>query len=409
MKHYFCLISLFLFSFSLAADEKTDDLAVIQSVAENILNEHSYLIVDKNTGKTYSDSKALPSKGDFWLKSPYLEWRYVNGVLNMAMLDLYKATKDERYKDFVLGNYRFFFDNNNFFQKQYNEGNRNTGYYRFISMGSLDDCGAMVAGLVETQKLDSKKDYKDYIEKTADYILNKEGRLTDGTLSRGPEGNKTVWLDDLYMSISFLSRMASYSKDPVYMDFAAKQVIQFNKLLYEPGSGLYYHCYYEHLVKPGVAHWGRANGWSIFAQAALLSVMPESHPKRGELLDIFRQQVLGFSRYQSESGLWHQLLDKNDSYLETSCTAMFAYAVAKGVNEGWLDKSFSSIAIRAWEGVCTKISEKGDVSGVCMGTGISHDLVFYYKRPAPLNDAHGLGAIIQAGLEVIKLKANLKS
>ena len=83
---------------------------------------------------------------------------------------------------------------------------------------------------------------------------------------------------------------------------------------------------------------------------------------------------------------------------------MFAYAVTKGVNKGWLDKEFASIALRAWEGICTQISEKGEVSGICIGTGISHDLAFYYNRATPLNDAHGLGAIIQAGLEIIKMK-----
>jgi rhamnogalacturonyl hydrolase YesR len=85
---------------------------------------------------------------------------------------------------------------------------------------------------------------------------------------------------------------------------------------------------------------------------------------------------------------------------------MFAFAVAKGVNRGWLDKEFGTIALRAWEGVGKQINEKGEVSGICIGTGISHDLVFYYTRPTPLNDAHGLGAIIQAGLEISKMISN---
>jgi unsaturated rhamnogalacturonyl hydrolase len=83
---------------------------------------------------------------------------------------------------------------------------------------------------------------------------------------------------------------------------------------------------------------------------------------------------------------------------------MFTYAVAKGVNRGWLDKSFASIALRGWDGIKTKISENGDVSGICVGTGLSRDLVFYYQRPAPLSDVHGLGAVIEAGLEIIQLQ-----
>jgi unsaturated rhamnogalacturonyl hydrolase len=397
-------LSLFLAVFTVQA--QNNDLSVIRLVADNILNTHSYLIVDTKTGKTYSDSKNLPVDGDFTFQSKYLEWRYVNGVLNMAMLDLYKETNDKRYRDFVLGNYRFVFDNSPFIRKEYEKGLKNTGYYRFAAMKSLDDCGAMTAGLIGAYQYDKQPEYKVYIEKVGDYILHKEGRLTDGTLSRGADGHKTVWLDDLYMSVSFLSKMGSYSQNSKYFDFAAKQVILFSNLLYDSVTGLYFHCYYDYLKESCVAHWGRANGWSIYAQAYLLDVLPENHPLREQLLQVFRRQILGFSRYQSQSGLWHQLLDKNDSYLETSCSAMFAYAVAKGVNRGWIDKEFGSIALRAWEGICKQVSEKGEVSGICMGTGISHDLAFYYTRPAPLNDAHGLGAIIQAGLEVIKMKKN---
>lgn len=82
---------------------------------------------------------------------------------------------------------------------------------------------------------------------------------------------------------------------------------------------------------------------------------------------------------------------------------MFAFAVAKGVNEKWLSKDYSSISIKAWEGICSLITDDGQVKNICIGTGISRDLPFYYQRPTPLNDAHGLGAIILAGLEINKL------
>lgn len=405
MKRIGVLFFLFILSIGqINAQEAKNDLVVIRSVADKIIREHSYRIVDKKTGICYADTKNLPDGDDYKLESKYLEWRYVNGVLNMAMLDLSQFTGQAVYKDFALNNYRYFFTNRSFLQKQFDKGVRDAGYYRFLRMQSLDDCGAMVAALIEVYKQDNKKEYMDYINRTADYVLHKEGRLADGTFSRGPEGNKTVWLDDLYMSVSFLANMGELSGDPVYFDCATKQVIQFSNLLYEPCSGLYYHCYYDYLKQTGVAHWGRANGWSIFAQANLLSRLPKNYPQREELLKIFPRQVLGFSRYQSESGLWHQLLDKNDSYLETSCTAMFTYAVAKGVNEGWLDKGFSTIALCGWNGIKNHIAESGEVSNICIGTGISHDLTFYYQRPTPLSDVHGLGAIIQAGMEIIKMK-----
>jgi rhamnogalacturonyl hydrolase YesR len=82
---------------------------------------------------------------------------------------------------------------------------------------------------------------------------------------------------------------------------------------------------------------------------------------------------------------------------------MFTYAVAKGVNEGWLDERFKTIALEGWEGLKTKISEDGSVSGICIGTGIENNIGYYYKRPTELNDIHGLGAILLAGTEIIRL------
>jgi rhamnogalacturonyl hydrolase YesR len=153
-----------------------------------------------------------------------------------------------------------------------------------------------------------------------------------------------------------------------------------------------------------VAFWGRANGWAILAQIDLLDRLPKDHPQREKLLALFQRHILGIAQYQSGEGLWHQLLDKVDSYLETSCTAMFTYAVARAVNKGYLEPRYASIAQRGWEGVQSKIRADGQVEGVCAGTGVSDDLVFYYRRPTPLNDAHGIGAVLLAGAEVLQMK-----
>ena len=85
---------------------------------------------------------------------------------------------------------------------------------------------------------------------------------------------------------------------------------------------------------------------------------------------------------------------------------MFIYAIAKGVNEGWLESGFASVARQAWQTLATTyITEQGELKNVCMGTGIAHDLSFYYERLAPLNDAHGLGAVVQAGMEMHRLNS----
>ena len=85
---------------------------------------------------------------------------------------------------------------------------------------------------------------------------------------------------------------------------------------------------------------------------------------------------------------------------------MFTYSIAKAVNNGWIDKSYVSVALEGWEGVKLNIQDDGQVKNICMGTGIENDLIFYYKRPAPLNDIHGLGPVLLAGTEIIKYKIN---
>ena len=169
-----------------------------------------------------------------------------------------------------------------------------------------------------------------------------------------------------------------------------------------------HHCWYSDLDRKGIALWGRANGWAILAQVDLLDYLPENHPQRDTLLTLFQKHILGVARYQGGNGLWHQLLDKPDSYEETSCSAMFTYAVARAVNKGYLDPRYKSIAIRGWEGVQSKVHADGQIEGVCTGTVVSEDLVHYYKRPAPLNDIHGIGFVILAGIEVQKLIQNSK-
>ena len=89
---------------------------------------------------------------------------------------------------------------------------------------------------------------------------------------------------------------------------------------------------------------------------------------------------------------------------------MFTYAVAKGINNGWLDIAYTDVARNGWEGIKSMITPDGLVKNICQGTTTNTSLVYYYKRETPLNDIHGLGAVLLAGLEVGQLKpATVKS
>jgi rhamnogalacturonyl hydrolase YesR len=85
---------------------------------------------------------------------------------------------------------------------------------------------------------------------------------------------------------------------------------------------------------------------------------------------------------------------------------MFCYAMARGVNRGWLNAtSYASVAAAGWNGVMTRISEDGKVDGTCIGTSYADDAVYYYHRPAT-DDIHGYGPVILAGAEMIRLMKN---
>jgi unsaturated rhamnogalacturonyl hydrolase len=394
-----------------AGREKTQQ--VLEKVADRILSETTYTIIDSETGKTYSSAKGLPLKESVKVDCRYNDWHYTNGVLNFAMNELGDLIDNSKYNGFVDKNFEFVFnpDNLEYFRKRYNEEKktqwesvRKVSWHMLFRMIRLDDCGTIGASLIEVYEKNQREDYKGYIDKVAWHILNGEPRLADNTISRYWPHENTIWADDLYMSVAFLARMGKLTGDRKYWDDAVHQIIQYDKYLWCPDKELFYHCYNSDNQLNGVAHWARANGWILMAQADLLEVLPEDYPQRTQILEIFKKQADGIARYQSVNGLWHQLLDKNDSYLETSASAMFVFGLARGVNKGWLDQDFSYVADIGWQGVLSKIDDQANVTDICVGTGIMPSLAFYYTRPIQSNIPMGEGPVIRAGVEILKME-----
>jgi rhamnogalacturonyl hydrolase YesR len=140
------------------------------------------------------------------------------------------------------------------------------------------------------------------------------------------------------------------------------------------------------------------------AMAELLDVLPEDHPGRAAVLAQFRAHVRGLAACQAQNGLWHQLLDRNDSYLETSASAIYTFCIARGINRGWIDGlAYGPMVQLAWNAVATKVNAQGQVEGTCVGTGMGFDPAFYYYRPQSARAAHGYGPVLLAGAEMIKL------
>ncbi len=233
-----------------------------------------------------------------------------------------------------------------------------------------------------------------------EWVGAKQPRLPDGTFWRPNSMGGTIWLDDLYMGCPFLLRWSQRTGESKLIDDCARQVINMAKRLQDT-DGVFYHGYFEKEQKRSPIKWGRANGWTMVATVEILSAMPEDHPERTKLLEILRKMVEGIKPLQAASGMWRQVLDKPELWEETSCTAMFAYSIARAVNRGWIEASNMTVAAKAFEGVCRQVTPEGVVKGTCQGTNIGMDLKYYEDRPRPDDDLHGRGPVMLAGAEIL--------
>jgi rhamnogalacturonyl hydrolase YesR len=278
------------------------------------------------------------------------------------------------------------------------------GMYRTLHPQALDDCGAICAAMIKTQRQGSEGDLKPLINLFIDYISNKEFRFPDGTLARNRPQPNSLWLDDLFMGVPALAQMGKLTGEQKYFDDAVKQVLQFAERMFNYDKGLFMHGWILGMNEHPQFHWARANGWAVMTMVELLEVLPENHAGRSKVLDLLRKHIRGLANYQSEKGYWHQLIDRPDSYLETSATAIYTYSIARAINRGYVDpKVYGPMVCLAWNAVASKVNDKGQVEGTCVGTGMGFDPAFYYYRPINVYAAHGYGPVLLAGAEMIEL------
>lgn len=270
---------------------------------------------------------------------------------------------------------------------------------------ALDDAGAMAAALIRLQLTGQKNPaYNTMIDRYVDWVKNKEFRLKDGTLARNRPHLNTVWLDDMYMGVPCLAWYGRYKNDPTYVDEAIRQIKLFKEKMWVPEHKLFRHGWVEAMQPHPAFHWGRANGWAILTMCEVLDAIPTNNPNRPMVLDLLRQHIEGLAQLQDMTGLWHQLLDRPETYLETSCTAIYAYCIAHAINEGWVDAlTYGAQVYLAWHAITANVNEQGQVMNTCVGTGMGFDPAFYAYRPVHVMAAHGYGPVIWAGAEVIKM------
>ncbi|MGD0340230.1 MAG: glycoside hydrolase family 88 protein [Bacteroidales bacterium] len=362
-------------------------------------------IIDRQTNNEITDfSKMTPgtnfAPGLFRLIS--YEW----GVAYGAMLLAGEVTGDSRFTGYTTKRMNLIATVAQYYKKQgIQQGN--SPVRPILDPRALDDAGSMCAAMIKTYNVCKDETLRPFIDNYIDYISNRQFRLNDGTLARNRPLPDALWLDDLYMSVPALAQMGNLTGDVKYYNDACKQVLQFSQRMFNREKGLYMHGWIQDMNPHPEFYWARCNGWALLAMSELLDVLPENHPSRNAVLDLLRAHIKGLASYQSGSGFWHQLIDRNDSYLETSATAIFTYCIAHAINKGWINaQAYGPVSVLGWNAVQTRVNDKGEVEGTCVGTGMAFDPAFYYNRPVNVSAAHGYGPVIMAGAEIIRLMKN---
>lgn len=338
------------------------------------------------------------NKGTFRLTS--YEW----GVTYAAMIDATAGTGDSRYLDYASKRLRLIVE---LAEKKETEScaKADPQLQKVVNPTSLDDAGAMATAFIRLhEKGCGNAQMMQVIKRYVNHVMKKQYRLENGIFARNSPYRNTVWLDDMYMGVPCLAWYGKMSGDKSYLDEAARQILLFKELMWVPGKSLFRHGWVKAMHPHPAFHWGRANGWALLSMCEVLDVLPEDHPSREEIVELFTKHVAGLAAFQDKTGFWHQLLDSQDTYLETSCTAIFCYCMAHAIRKGWIDaRVYGPVAMLAWNALSTKVNSDGQIEGTCVGSGMGFDKAFYACRPISPIAAHGYGPLIWAGSEVIKL------
>lgn len=362
--------------------------------------------------RPYYENAMLSNKWTTGSATNYARWDYPLGVTMYGLLQTGRLLGRPDIVDYAVSHIRACTSMDEYARwdkEQYGFPSLNQ---QLVLTRMLDNCGSFGSAMLEAYSdCGDAPELRSIADRIADFILNRLERREDGAFYRqcpGEYSADTMWADDLYMSAPFLRRYARIAGRPDCLDEAARQFLLFENYLYMPEYGIMSHVYdFKYGMKTCIP-WGRGNGWTLFSLSEVLEALPDSHPDRPALLDLFNRLCRGYAALQGESGLWRQVLTDPEAYEEASCTAMFTYAFARGVRFGWLEdrELFVRAATRGWKGITDHaIDRQGNVHGVCSGSRYSFTADYYKEDLRTVtNDNHGIGIMMLAGTEVMKLK-----
>ncbi len=341
-------------------------------------------------------------------------WNYIDGCMITALLEMARITGDQRYFDFAEQVIDHFVEEDGsirtFQPEKYN----------------LDDINEGRA-LFELYERTGKEKYR----RAAEFLQNqleRQPRTHEGNFWHKEIYPNQVWLDGIYMAQPFRALYQRHLGKGDYTD-VAKQIGNVRARMFDLKTGLYYHGYDASKTafwadkETGCSKnfWLRSLGWFAVALADLTEIIPADDPYREGLAEIFADLMASVGKYADPAtGLYWQVPDqggREGNYLETSGSAMMAYAMLKGARLGILDKSYAAKGQKTFDGIVEKyltFTDDGiDLEGICLVAGLGPEnnrrrdgsYEYYISEPVVANDAKGVAPFVLAYTEVKRLTA----
>lgn len=336
----------------------------------------------------------------------------MNGYELCGFEMLYRATGDQKYFAYLKryidecvdadGNFRYVINA---------KGQTNRpGFNNLDNMMT----GNTLVMLYETTKDDRYQKAAQKIRRALDHYP----RNRDGGFWHNQRMNGQMWVDGIFMGEMFLLRYGKSIGDSDYCwAEVTRQITLFAQRAERGHTGLYLHGYFEPGhggqvpgwadPKTGLSRevWSEGLGWYALVVVEALADLPKAHPQRAEVEDIFRRLAAGLKRTQDpHSGRWFQVVDKGDrpdNWTDNSGSAMFTYAIAKGIELGLLDQSeYGPVVKNGYRGITenARINENGlvDIYSACDGLGVQYNYDRYINFKKSVNAKEAVAGFLWA-------------
>lgn len=339
------------------------------------------------------------------------KWNYIDGCMIKATLDLYDITGEERYLTFADDFIDYYVNDDGsiktFKVEEYNIDNINEGKVLF-----------------DLYALTGKEKYRKAID-TIYNQLKTHPRTESGNFWHKDIYPHQIWLDGLYMAQPFyMAYETQFNHMQHYKDIFT-QFLEVEKHMKDEKTGLYYHGYDTSKSmfwcdkETGLSRnfWGRAMGWFVMAIIDVVEQMDEQlFYEYRYLQNMFKETIDALIHVQSESGMWYQVLDQPEvegNYLETSASAIIAYAILKGVRLEVLPKRYEAYGMKAFDDICQRYlkEEEGgklNLGGICLVAGLGGkdmrdgSVEYYLSEPIVESEAKGVAPFLMCYTEIMR-------